>query len=164
MKTLTIRPMIAADFPAVARIYEEGLATRLATFETEVPNWAHWHAKYLPTCRLVAAQEEEVLGWAALSAVSSRPVYQGVAELSIYMDAKHRGKGIGSTLMGALITASEAAGIWTLQSSLFPENKASVQLHERFGFRKIGYRERIAQLDGQWRNTWLYERRSSVID
>ena len=163
MQTVMIRAMCPGDFPAVAAIYREGLATRQATFETEVPDWEHWNTKYMDICRLVADDHGAVLGWAALLSVSSRAVYRGVAEVSIYIGASSRGKRVGSRLMEALIKGSEEHGIWTLQSSLFPENRASVQIHKRFGFREIGYRERIAQLNGKWRNTVLYERRSSVI-
>jgi phosphinothricin acetyltransferase len=158
-----IDPMTPQDWPQVQAIYKEGLATGNATFETQAPEWESWDAKHLPTCRLVARQGETVLGWAALSPVSSRAVYAGVAEVSIYIGEAHRGRAIGHALMAALIAESEASGIWTLQASIFPENEASVQLHRRHGFRELGQRERIAQLHGVWRDTVILERRSRIV-
>ena len=151
------------DWPAVLSIYVEGLATRNATFETEPPSWERWNDGHLDAPRLVMKQDGQVAGWAALSRVSTRAVYSGVAEVSIYLAASQRGKGLAGSLFSALIHASEQAGIWTLQSSIFAENKASIALHERFGFRQIGRRERIGQMDGIWRDTILMERRSLVV-
>lgn len=161
-----VRAMRASDWPAVKRAYAEGIATSQATFETAPPeDYETWSAGRLPTCRLVAHPPDDwadVLGWAALSPISSRPVYRGVAEVGIYVAERARGRGVGRALMGALIAASEAAGIWTLQSSVFPENRATRRLHEEFGFREVGYRERIGLHHGVWRDTLLLERRSRV--
>lgn len=145
------------------RIYLEGLATRQATFQTEAPAWEAWDAGHRPTCRLVCEAERDVLGWAALSAVSARPVYAGVAEVSVYVAGTAQGRQVGSRLLGALVEASESEGLWTLQASIFPENTASLALHARLGFRVVGRRERIGQLDGVWRDTLLLERRSPRI-
>ena len=158
-----LEAMTAQDWQQVRHIYQEGLATGNATFETQVSEWEVWDAKHLPTCRLVARQGDAILGWAALSPVSSRAVYAGVAEVSIYVSATARGQGVGHTLLKALITESERNGIWTLQASIFPENVASIQLHLRHGFRQLGRRERIAQLHGIWRDTVILERRSSIV-
>src|SRR5438132_7266086 len=140
----TIRPMTRDDWPSVRSIYEEGILTRNATFETAAPEWERWDRGHLAGRRLVMFTDDEVLGFAALSPVSARAVYAGVAEVSIYIAARARGRGVGTKLMDALIAASEAAGIWTLQASIFPENQASIRLHERAGFRVLGRRERIA--------------------
>lgn len=157
----TISPLHPSDWPAVRRIYEEGIATGEATFETAAPaDWESWDAGKRPDCRLVARSADgRVLGWAALSPTSKRPAYAGVCEVSIYVAAEARGQGVGSALMAALITAAQSAGIWTLQSSVFPENEATIALHLRHGFRVLGRRERIAQLHGVWRDTLLLERR-----
>jgi phosphinothricin acetyltransferase len=150
------------DWPAVRQIYVEGLATGQASFETNAPEWAGWDANHLPEARLVARHGDVVVGWAALSRVSRRDCYRGVAEVSVYVAARARGKGVGDELMRRLIAESEAAGIWTLQSSIFPENEASVKLHLRHGFRIVGKREKIAQHHGVWRDTVILERRSSI--
>jgi phosphinothricin acetyltransferase len=155
--------MLPEHAEAVLRIYGEGLETGQATFNTEVPSWEEWDNSHLPHSRLVAVEAGIVVGWVALSPVSTRACYRGVAELSIYIGARHRGKGIGDLLLQQLIKESEANGIWTLHSSTFPENTASIKLQLRHGFREIGYRERIAQHHGIWRNTTLLERRSSLI-
>jgi len=160
---IEIVPITPAHAAQVLQIYEEGLATGQATFNTEVPSRETWDKGHLPHSRLVAVAEEKVLGWVALSPVSTRPCYRGVAELSIYIGEKSRGKGVGNLLLQHLIGESEANGIWTLHSSTFPENKASIRLQQKHGFREIGYRERIAQLNGVWRNTVLLERRSQII-
>ena len=152
--------MMPDDWDSVRRIYEEGLATRQATFETITPAWDEWHARHHTFGRLVARSDTGISGWAALSPVSARAVYAGVAEVSIYIAEAHRGQGLGSALMSELIASSEQAGIWTLQASIFPENGASVALHEKHGFRIVGRRERIGRLDGCWRDTLLLERRS----
>ena len=138
---LSIRSMTAEDWPAVARIYQEGMDTNLATFQTECPSWEEWNAAHLPKCRLVAVVDDAVAGWAALSAVSSRCVYAGVAEVSIYIGAVARGMGVGKVLLTALISTSEEAGFWTLQSGIMENNTASIALHMRCGFRRVGYRE-----------------------
>ena len=135
--------MTFADWGEVARIYEEGIATGFATFEKQIPSFEEWNQNHLESCRLIASKEEEILGWAALSPVSSRCVYGGVAEVSVYVGHKARGNGVGRHLMRVLILKSEAEGIWTLQSGIFPENTGSIKLHEKVGFRHIGKRERI---------------------
>lgn len=159
----TIDSMKPEDWPQVCSIYQEGIATGHATFETSAPDWEHWDVGHLPNCRFVARSEQKVLGWAALSAVSRRQVYAGVAEVSVYIAADARGQGIGNRLMADLIAASEASGIWTLQSSIFPENQASIALHLKYGFREVGRRERIAKLHGHWRDTVMFERRSQIV-
>ncbi len=156
-----IRALAPDDWPAVERIYAAGIATRQATFETAPPSWQHWDEGHHTFGRLVAAVGEAVVGWAALSPVSRRPAYAGVAEVSVYVAPEHQGAGIGRALLATLIAASEAHGIWTLQASIFPENAPSVALHERVGFRLVGRRERIGQLAGVWRDTVLMERRSA---
>lgn len=163
MTALTIDVMRADDWPAVAAIYRQGIVTGLATFETETPAWEAWDRSHLAAGRLVARRGNEVLGWAALSPVSGRCVYGGVAEVSIYIGAEHRGQGIGRRLLEALIGASEEAGLWTLQSTMFPENESSRALHRACGFREVGRRERIGQLSGVWRDTLLMERRSPKV-
>ncbi len=154
--------MTPEDWLAVQEIYAEGIATRLATFETETPTWEQFDSGRLPEHRLVAVDGGRVVGWAALSPTSSRECYSGVAEHSVYVAEGQRGKGVGAALLEALLASADAAGIWTIQTSIFPENAASVGLHERVGFRVVGRRERIAQLDGEWRDTLFLERRSPV--
>jgi L-amino acid N-acyltransferase YncA len=149
------------DWPAVKTIYEQGIATRLATFETSAPTWQDWDAGHLVDLRLVAEEAGEVVGWAALSPVSRRACYAGVAEVSIYVAEEARGRGVGAALLGRLLADADEAGFWTIQTSIFPENVASIALHERCGFRVVGTRERIGQLDGAWRDTVLMERRAS---
>ncbi len=156
--------MSDSDWPEVLAIYEEGIADRQATFETSAPSWEQWHAAHFPECRLVARMDGVLLGWAALSPVSRRPCYSGVAEVSIYVRGSARGQGVGLALLERLVAESETRGFWTLQTSTFPENKASLRLQARCGFRQIGRRERIARLDGLWRDTVLMERRSKKID
>lgn len=163
MSEVVIDAMRPDDWPAVEAIYREGIATGLATFETETPSWERWDAAHRPDCRLVARDGDRVLGWAALSPVSDRCVYAGVAENSIYIAAAARGQGIGKVLLRALIEASEAAGIWTLQTGIFPENAASLALHQACGFRIVGIRERIGQLHGVWKDVVFLERRSRVV-
>jgi L-amino acid N-acyltransferase YncA len=154
-----IRRLREEDWPTVKAIYEEGIRTGSATFETEVPSWDEWAAAH-PKHRLVAERDEVVVGWAALSPVSRRPCYAGVAENSVYVTDRARGQGVGRELLSRLIRDAEADGIWTIQTSIFPENEASLALHHRCGFRTVGTRERIAQLNGVWRDTLLMERRS----
>lgn len=158
-----IREMNAADGPRILEIYQMGLETRNATFETQVPSWTDWDSKHLRHPRFVYEEDGNIVGWIALSPVSTRKVYEGVAEVSIYIDKRWVGKGIGSQLMEKLIQSSEEHGIWTLFSSVFPENDATLKLHAKFGFRVIGRRETIAQLDHQWRDTILLERRSKKV-
>lgn len=148
---------------AVRTIYSEGIATGEATFETETPSWESWDAGHLDVARLVAEQADQIVGWAALSSVSDRCVYEGVAEVSVYVGEGHRGRGVGTVLLEALIEASERCGIWTLQAGVFPENVGSVRLHERCGFREVGVRKRLGELEGRWRDVLLLERRSRVV-
>ena len=158
-----IDQMKRGDWEQVRSIYLEGIATGHTTFETRAPSWEKWDAGHLQIARLVARKGDRVLGWAALSAVSSRDVYRGVAELSVSVGEASRGQGIGRALLDALIEESERNGIWTLQAAIFPENIASVKLHLRCGFREVGRRERIAKLNGVWRDTLLFERRSKTV-
>jgi L-amino acid N-acyltransferase YncA len=157
--------MGAEDWPAVSRIYAEGIATGNATFEHVVPGWSEWReARAQDPCLVARGSSGEVIGWAALSHVSSRSVYRGVGEVGIYVKLGNTGRGVGRTLLGALIDASERAGFWTLQAGIFPENVASIALHESCGFRPVGTRERIGRMtDGSWRDVVLYERRSQVV-
>ena len=154
--------MTEDDWAAVRQIYLHGIAGGHATFETAAPSWSEWDARHLNFARLVAVTDGEVKGWAALSPVSSRAVYRGVAENSVYVAPDAQGRRVGRQLLQNLIIESEANGIWTLQNSIFPENVASLNLHLSCGFREVGYRERVAQLNGVWRNTVVMERRSSV--
>lgn len=160
--TYTIRPLMKEDWPDVRRIYEAGLATGLATFETEVPSYEKWINHSSPACSLVFEEQHQILGWCRLSPISSRKVYEGVGEVSVYVDPTHNGKGIGNLLLQALIRTSEEEGFWTLQASIFPENHASLSLHLKNGFREVGRRERIGKLVGVWRDTILLERRSRL--
>lgn len=157
-----VRPMAARDWPAVRTIFVEGIATGLATFETEPPSWPEWDRAHTPDHRLVAHHEGEVLGWAACSPMSSRCVYAGVLELSLYVAHAARGQGVGHALLRQLIASTEADGVWTLQAGIFPTNAASLALHERHGFRRIGVRERVGRLGDQWLDVVLVERRSTV--
>jgi phosphinothricin acetyltransferase len=158
---LLVRDLRPDDWTEVAAIYRDGMRDGMATFETEVPSWEDWHAAHPQ--RVVAEIDERVLGWAALSPVSSRWAYRGVAESSVYVARSQQGKGIGRTLMQELIARSESAGIWTLQTSIFPENNASLRLHHAVGFRVVGVRRAIGKRDGLWRDTVLMERRSEVM-
>jgi L-amino acid N-acyltransferase YncA len=165
LTTLTrteIRDLRPLDWPEVARIYEEGMLTGDATFETSVPSWETWDAGHLAGHRLVAMRGEDVVGWAALSAVSDRGCYGGVAEHSIYVAERVRGLGFGRQLLAALIASSEAGGFWTLQAGVFPENEASIALHTALGFRVVGVRERLGRSHGVWRDVVLLERRSEM--
>lgn len=160
---LAITPLLPADWLAVRAIYEEGIATGQATFETAAPDWPAWDAGHRPDCRLTARLEGQLVGWAALSPVSKRSVYGGVAEVSIYVATAARGRGVGRALLMALIEASEAAGVWTLQAGIFPENQASMSLHSSCGFRVVGRRERLGCHQGVWRDALLLERRSGRV-
>ncbi len=159
-----IRALTGDDWPAVERIYVEGIATKLATFETEPPTWEEFDASRPAHHRHVAVEGGEVVGWAALLPASSRGCYSGVAEHSVYVAAGARGRGIGRALLEALVAGADADGIWTIQTSIFPENARSIALHESVGFRVVGRRERIAKLDDHWRDTLLLERRSPYVD
>jgi phosphinothricin acetyltransferase len=157
---VNIRAFKSADWDKVSEIYRQGLETRNATFETVVPDYDTWIKKFHPHLLWVAEVDDRVIGWAGLQPVSIRKVYEGVVEVTIYIDSNNSGKGIGKALMNHLVNESEKVGIWTIYASIFPENIASIRLHLSSGFREIGYRERIAKLDGKWRNTVLFERRS----
>ena len=163
MSGFVVSEMRTGDWEAVRLIYAEGIATRQATFEIEAPSWRAWDVSHLPFARLVTRKGEIVGGWAALSPVSRREAYAGVAEVSVYVASDQRGTGLGRQLLEALIAHSEKHGIWSLQAVMFPENGASVALHRRCGFREVGRRERIGKLDGAWRDTILLERRSQRI-
>ena len=158
-----IRRMSESDWPEVSRIYQQGIDTGLATLQPDCPSFSEWDQAHLKVCRLVAAQDEKVIGWAALSPVSGRCVYAGVAEASVYVDPGHWGQGVGKALLAELVIHTEEEGFWTLQSSILRENSASIRLHERCGFRMVGYRERIGQdRNGKWRDTILMEKRSDI--
>jgi L-amino acid N-acyltransferase YncA len=158
-----IRELRENDWATVAAIFAEGIATGDATFETEAPSWAAWDAAHLPGQRLVAQEGGRVAGWAALSALSERCCYTGVAEDSVYVAAAARGCGVGRALLERLVADAERAGIWTIQAGIFPGNEASIALHRRCGFRVVGLRERLGELGGVWRDVLLLERRSSVV-
>jgi L-amino acid N-acyltransferase YncA len=153
--------MTAGDWPAVRTIYEEGIATGHATFETEAPDWPAWDEAHLPDHRFVAKWDDVVVGWVALAPVSHRRVYAGVAEVSVYVADGARGQGVGRALLTAVVRSSEEAGLWTLQTGIFPENEASLALHRALGFREVGIRERIGRHHGVWRDVIFLERRSS---
>lgn len=160
-----IEKMISDDWHQVRSIYMEGISTEHATFEADIPQWDAWDANHLPHSRLVARSDGYIVGWAALSRVSNRRVYSGVAEASIYVSATYQGKGVGAALLSALIKDSEKNGFWTLQAGIFPENKSSLGLHRQLGFREVGRRERIGKMTygkftGKWRDVILMERRS----
>jgi L-amino acid N-acyltransferase YncA len=160
---LRIEPLTPGDWEAVRAIYLEGIATGNATFALSAPEWEEWDSGHLEICRIVARSGDEVLGWAALSPVSGRCVYAGVAEVSVYVGVAARGRGIGTALLDALLRESEQNGIWTVQAGIFPENKASIRLHERVGFRIVGVRERLGQMNDRWRDVVLMERRSKSV-
>jgi len=148
------------DWPEVKHIYEDGIATGNATFQQSAPEWEEWDKNHLSTCRVVAKDNDTILGWAALTPVSGRCVYAGVAEVSVYINEEARGKGLGKKLLEMLVEESEANDIWTLQAGIFPENTASLKIHEACGFRILGTREKIGKMNGVWRDTILMERRS----
>ena len=160
---VSIRPLTADDWPVVRRIYAEGIATGAATFDSEIPEWDEWSAKHLAAARIIAERAGSIVGWAALMPVSPRACYQGVAEVSVYVGNGARGTGVGRALLMALIAESEQAGIWTLFSSIQADNPVSVALHEKCGFRMIGRREKLAQRNGVWQDTFNMERRSRVV-
>jgi L-amino acid N-acyltransferase YncA len=160
---LQVDRLTAGDWPAVSAIYAEGIATRNATFETTVPSWDEWACAHMGHHRLVGRVNDEVVGWAALSRVSTRQCYRGVVEDSVYIRRGHRSQGVGHALLSTLVAQAEAAGIWTVQTGVFPENVASLRLHVACGFRVVGVRERIGQLDGAWRDVVFLERRSKEI-
>jgi len=156
-------PITSKNYTAVADIYKEGIGTGMATFETDIPTWEKWDSAHLSFGRIALAQNNTMLGWASLAPVSSRCVYGGVAEVSVYVAENARGKGIGKQLLNALITTSEKNGIWTLQAGIMTANRASIKLHLSCGFRIIGYREKIGKLHGKWLDNTILERRSEII-
>ncbi|MCW4452370.1 GNAT family N-acetyltransferase [Kaistella sp. BT6-1-3] len=160
---IIFRPMTADDWKNVSEIYRQGIETGNATFQQEIPTYTDWDNGHLKNCRIVAIKDNEVAGWAALTPVSGRCVYAGVAEVSVYVADKNRGHKIGHKLLEKLIIESENEKLWTLQAGIFPENIASLKIHEALGFRKIGHRERIGQMNGIWRDIILLERRSKLI-
>jgi phosphinothricin acetyltransferase len=160
---IVVRELLNTDWNAVSNIYAEGIATGIATFETEVPEWELWNDKYIEHSRIVAELNNEVVGFAVLSQVSKRKVYKGVAEVSVYVSTNHRGYKIGETLLKHLIMESETHGFWTLQANIFSENTASINLHKKCGFRMVGIREKIGMLQGKWYDNHLLERRSNLI-
>lgn len=155
-----IRSLIKEDWISVAEIYRQGIETGNATFQNNIPTWEEWDSGHIKSCRIIAVSEGEVIGWAALTKVSGRCVYAGVAEVSIYVATRYTGQKIGTRLLDSLITESESEGFWTLQAGIFPENTASLRLHEKLGFRMVGYREKIGKMNNRWRDTILLERRS----
>lgn len=163
MSKVIIEEMNAKSWDAVRRIYNAGIATKNATFQTEAPEWEAWDQAHRKDCRLIARTNDQITGWAALSNVSGRCVYAGVAEVSVYIDPSFKRMGIGDQLMKQLIAESEKHGIWTLQAGIFPENKASIALHLKNGFKILGIREKIGKMDNIWRDTAMLERRSKVV-
>ena len=155
--------MKAGDWKDVRAIYIEGIATKNATFEQNAPNWEDWNRNHLSIGRFVARENNQIIGWAALSPISKRSVYSGVVEVSIYISDHAKGRGVGKRLLNRLVEASEKAGIWTLQGGIFPENEASIAIHKACGFRIVGVRERVGKMDGVWRNVVLMERRSKNV-
>ena len=160
---MEIKKIESGHYKEVAAIYLQGIATGIATFQTEATDWENWDKSHLSNCRLAAFAEHQMAGWTALSPVSSRCIYAGVAEVSIYIEENFRAKGVGKYLLLKLIEESESAGLWTLQSGIFPNNSASIKLHEQCGFRTIGYREKIGKIDGVWKDNIIMERRSKIV-
>jgi L-amino acid N-acyltransferase YncA len=160
---MEITKLLPKHWEDVKRIYEEGITTGNATFQTEAPDWEEWNDSHLQMCRMVAVENDKLLGWIALTPVSGRCVYAGVAEISVYIAEVARGKGVGKRLLQALVRESEQHNIWTLQAGIFPENISSIKIHESCGFRNIGKRERIGKMNGVWRDTILLERRSNIV-
>lgn len=159
LSSVKVRALQPSDYPAIAAIFAEGIATGVATFETEVPSWEDWDAAHLRAHRLVAEFADEVVGWVAVVPYSRRPVYRGVGEESVYVAERARGRGVGRALLAAVIESARAGGLWTLQAGIFPDNAASLELHRRLGFREVGVRERMGRLDGAWRDVVLLELR-----
>jgi L-amino acid N-acyltransferase YncA len=162
-KKINIDIMLPEHWPKVSKIYKEGILTGMATFEKEIPSWEDWDSNHLKVCRIIASVNGDIVGWAALSPVSSRCVYGGVGEVSVYVGQEFRGNRIGEKLLIKLISESEKNGLWTIQSGIFPENITSIKLHEKVGFRRIGYREKIGELNGIWKDNILLERRSKLV-
>lgn len=160
---INIRPLLKRDWNAVSKIYAEGIATGLATFETQVPEWKIWNKKYIKSCRIIAEIDNCIVGFAVLSKISDRTVYKGVAEESVYVSNAFKGQKIGEILLNELINESEKKGFWTLQAAIFSENYVSIKLHKKCGFRLVGIRERIGRLNGTWHDVQFFERRSDLI-
>ncbi|ELY6080575.1 N-acetyltransferase [Cronobacter sakazakii] len=164
MTDIIIRTMRDEDWSAVREIYQEGIATGNATFQTAPPEWLEWNEGHLQECRYVATFDHKVVGWAALSPYSRRHAYRGVAELSIYVCTDYQGQGVGRALLSELVKRSEDAGFWTLLSGIFPENQASIALHRSQGFREVGCREKVGEMNGKWRDVLILERRSRTVN
>jgi len=161
---IVVRPLIDSDWKTVSKTYADGIATGIATFETEIPDWETWNKKHIESCRFIAEKENQIIGFAALSLISKRRVYKGVAEVTLYVDKDCKQQHIGETLLRELIKESEAKGFWTLQAGIFSENVASIKLHEKCGFRVVGIREKIGMLNGKWYDNHFLERRSSIVN
>ncbi len=160
---IKIRPFVKSDFPSVKDIYQQGIDSGDATFQEQAKDYDDWNESLLPNCRLVAENNGQVIGWAALSSASNRCVYSGIAEVSVYVSSNSQGSGVGNSLLDALIKASEEEGIWTLQAGIFPENKVSIHIHSKHGFKMLGIREKLGQMNGIWRDIVFMERRSKVV-
>lgn len=160
---IELRPLKKDDWPSVAEIYKQGIITGNTTFEKDIPTWDAWDSTHFKMCRIVATVGEEIVGWAALTKVSGRCIYAGVAEVSVYVASLYKGQKVGTKLLESLISESEQKGFWTLQAGIFPENIASLKLHKNLGFRKVGFREKIGKMNGRWRDTILLERRSKIV-
>jgi len=160
---IELRPFQKEDFNVISKIYKQGIATGIATFETEIPNWELWDSKYIKPCRIVAIVDNTVVGFAVLSKASKRNVYKGVAEVSVYVSTDLRGKGIGEKLLNQLIKESETNGFWTLQAGIFSENRPSINLHLKCGFRIVGIRKKIGKLNGVWHDNHFLEKRTNKL-
>jgi phosphinothricin acetyltransferase len=160
---IKIRPFVKSDFPSVKDIYQQGIDSGDATFQEQAKGYDDWNESLLPNCRLVAENNGQVIGWVALSSASNRCVYSGIAEISVYVSSNSQGSGVGNSLLDALIKASEEEGIWTLQAGIFPENKASIHIHSKNGFKVLGIREKLGQMNGIWRDIVFMERRSKLV-
>ena len=160
---ITIRPFVKSDFPSVKDIYQQGIDSGEATFQEQAKDYDVWNESLLPSCRLVAESNRQIIGWAALPSTSNQCVYSGIAEVSVYVSSNSQGLGVGNSLLKALIKASEEEGIWTLQAGIFPENKASIHIHSKNGFKVLGIREKLGQMNGIWRDIVFMERRSKVV-
>ena len=160
---ITIRPFVKSDFPSVKDIYQQGIDSGEATFQEQAKDYDVWNESLLPSCRLVSESNRQIIGWAALSSASNRCVYSGIAEVSVYVSSNSQGLGVGNSLLKALIKSSEEQGIWTLQAGIFPENKASIHIHSKNGFKVLGIREKLGQMNGIWRDIVFMERRSKVV-
>jgi phosphinothricin acetyltransferase len=163
MGTVVIRPLLKTDWDSVSKIYADGIATGIATFETEIPDWEAWNKKHIESCRILAEKDNQIVGYVVLSQVSTRKVYDGVAEVTVYIHKDYKRQRIGELLLRQLIKESKENGFWTLQAGIFSENVASIELHKKCGFRVVGIREKIGQLNGKWYDNHFLERRSKSI-